>query len=95
MLPGARRRGNMEGMIVALEKELETFQRELPTLLAEEANRGAFALIHGDQIAGVYSTFDAALEAGYDKFGLESFLVKEIVEHEQPRYFSRNLRCPS
>jgi hypothetical protein len=35
------------------------------------------------------------LIAGYDHFGLESFLVKQIVEHEIPLYFSRNVvPCP-
>jgi hypothetical protein len=82
-------------MTVALERELDTFHRQLPDLLRDESNRGRFALIHADAVAGLYPTFDAALAAGYDKFGLEAFLVKEVTDHEEPRYFSRNLRCPS
>src|SRR4051812_25973271 len=58
-----------EGMTVALEKELETFRRELSALLADPANRGQFALVHGDVIAGIYPSFDAALSAGYERFG--------------------------
>jgi hypothetical protein len=81
-------------MTMALEKELETFLRELPTWLVEPLNRGMFALIQGDAVVSLYTTFDAALSAGYDKFGLEPFLVKEVTDHEEPRYFSRNLRCP-
>jgi hypothetical protein len=80
---------------VALEKELETFRRELAALLSDPANRGAFALVHGDSVAGLYPNFDAALTAGYEKFGLAPFLVKEVTDHEEPRYFSRNLRCPT
>jgi hypothetical protein len=82
-------------MAMALETESATFQRELSTLLEDPANRGQFALVRGDNVAGVYPTFEAALSAGYDRFGLDPFLVKEITEHEEPRYFSRNLRCPS
>ena len=82
-------------MAVALEKEMETFRRELPALLADPANRGQFALVHGDAVAGLYPTFEAALSAGYDRFGLSPFLVKEVTDHEEPRYFSRNLRCPT
>jgi hypothetical protein len=82
-------------MAVALDKELETFRRVLPGLLEDPSNRGTFVLIHGDTVAGLYPTFDAALSAGYDKFGLAAFLVKEITEHEEPRYFSRNLRWHS
>jgi hypothetical protein len=80
---------------VALERELETFQRELPALLTDPAKRGKYALAHGDRVEGVYPSVDAALDAGYDHFGLEPFLVKAITEHEEPRYFSRNItRCP-
>jgi len=79
---------------VALEKELETFRRELPGLLNDPANRGTFALVRGEAVVCLYPTFEAALAAGYDKFGLEAFLVKEVTDHEEPRYFSRNLRCP-
>lgn len=85
----------MWGMTVALEKELETFRRELPALLRDAANLGQFALVHGETVAGLYPTFEAALSAGYDKFGLEPFLVKEVADREEPRYFSRNLRCPT
>ena len=80
---------------MALETELATFQRELPALLADPANRGTFALVHGESVAGCFPTFDEALAAGYERFGLAPFLVKEVTDHEEPRYFSRNLRCPT
>lgn len=81
---------------MALEKELETFARELPRLLAKPEQRGQFALVHGDTVDSLWSTLEAGLEAGYDRFGIEPFLVKEVVEREEPQYFSRNLykRCP-
>jgi hypothetical protein len=76
-----------------LSKELNTFQRERAALIADPANLDQFALIHGDLILGLYSSFDAALAAGYDKVGLEPFLVKKITEFDEaPKYFSRNLR---
>jgi hypothetical protein len=81
------------GLPMALEQELDTFRRELPQLLLSDETKGKFALIHADELAGTYSTFEEALEAGYELFGLEQFLVKQAVEHEKPRYFSRNLRC--
>lgn len=76
---------------MALETELATFRRELPKLLADPATRGAFALVCGDAVADCFPTFDAALAAGYDRFGLASFLVKQVVEREAPAYFPRNL----
>jgi hypothetical protein len=78
-----------------LDKEMETFRRELPKLLGDPMNHGMFVLIRGNEVVNVYPSFDAALSVGYDKFGLETFLVKEVIEHEEPRYFSRNLQCPS
>ena len=80
---------------MALEREIETFRRELPALLGDPASRGTFALVQGETIVGLFPTFEAALAAGYDKIGLAPFLVKEVTDHEEPRYFSRNLRCPT
>ena len=83
--------------MASLNTELATFARELDRLLADPENRDGFALIRGENVVGVYPDFDAALSAGYDKFGLEPFLVQQVIEQETPLYFSRNLnhRCPS
>jgi hypothetical protein len=44
-------------------------------------------------VSGVYPTDEAAITAGYEKFGLSAvFLVKLISEIEHPKYFSRNIR---
>jgi hypothetical protein len=74
----------------SLEEELQTFGRQLPHLLKDVENRGKFALVKGESIA-VFPTVDDALDAGYERFGVEPFLVKEITEHEEPRYFSRRI----
>lgn len=73
---------------MALEKELETFKRELPNLLAEE---GKFVVISGDQVAGIYVSYEDALKVAYEKCGLTPFLVKKIQAVEQVQYFSRDL----
>ncbi|MDB5310798.1 MAG: hypothetical protein JWO38_5000 [Gemmataceae bacterium] len=78
---------------MALERELDTFRRELPKLLAVPGNQGRFVLIHGETVAGLYQSFDDGVAAGYDLFGLDSFMVKEVIDHEKPGYFSRNLKC--
>jgi len=76
---------------VALEEELNAFRRELPRLLQQAQNQGKYALVHGGKIEDVLPTIDDALNAGYDRFGLEPFLVQEITDEEKPRYFSRNV----
>lgn len=76
---------------MALEKELETFNRELPNLLAEE---GKYAVIAGDQIMGVYVSYEDALKVGYEKCELKPFLVKKIQAIEQVQFFTRDLVFP-
>ncbi len=82
-------------MATKLANELDAFRKALPTLLADPAKRGQFALMHGDRVAGLYPSVDAALEAGYEKFELSPFLVMEVAERVEPLYFSRNTVCPS
>ena len=78
---------------MALEKELETFKRILPTLLGEE---GKYVVISGEEIVGTFSAYDDALASGYEKCGLKPFLVKKIQAIEQIQYYSRDLAftCP-
>jgi hypothetical protein len=75
--------------IMALEKELETYKRELPTLAASSA--GKFVLIQDSQVMGVFDTYADALKEGYEKFGLTPFLVKQINALEKVHYFTRDI----
>lgn len=78
-----RSKGNM-----ALEKELETYKRELPNLLA---NEGKFALIKGDKVIDFFTSYEDALKAGYKLAGLEPFMVKKIQAIEEVHFFTRNI----
>ena len=78
---------------MALEIELATYQSHLVELLASE---GKFVLIHGQEIGGQFDTYEQAREAGYERYGLVPFLVKQIHRVEPIHYFSRDLpRCRS
>ena len=68
-----------------LEKELETYRRELPRLLQD--HEGQFVLIHGDRVDSFWPTEDAGYEAGCKRFGIEAFLVKQVLRVE-PIHFS-------
>ncbi len=72
-----------------LDQELATFRAKLPDLLRQDAGR--FVLIHGDDVAGVWDTKAAALEEGYQRFGLDAFLVKRIVADEKPLFVPREV----
>ena len=70
-----------------LEKELETYTKKLPELKAE--HEGKFVLIHGEDVVDTFSSYDDAIKAGYQKFNLEPFLVKQIRALEQIQFISR------
>jgi len=73
---------------MALEKELETYKNKLPELKAHE---GKFVLIKGDKVIDMFGTYEDAIKAGYNKFKLEPFLVKQIHTIEQVQFISRFL----
>jgi len=74
-----------------LKKEIIAYRRELPRLLAE-GQGGRFVLIKGDDVLGVWETFDDACQAGYDRFGLgEAFLAQPVDAGDLTRPFPSNL----
>lgn len=76
---------------MALKRELETYLRERPRLLAE-GQLGRFVVIHGDEVLGTFDTLEQALTAGYERYGLdEPFMAREVAETDKPLHFSRNV----
>jgi hypothetical protein len=73
---------------MSLENEIAVYARELPKLIPQS---GRFVLIHGDEVVDTFPDYKAALRAGYEKFGLEPFLVKMIQAVEQVHCFTRDL----
>ena len=71
---------------MALEQELATYKSKLAELAAHE---GKYVLIHGAEVAGVFTAYEDAIKEGYEKFGLEAFLVKRIQTFEQVQLASR------
>ena len=76
---------------MALEKELETYNRELQALLANQGE-GKFVLIQNDNVIDVFGTYEDALKEGYKTFGVTTpFLVKQISGIEQVQCFTRDI----
>jgi hypothetical protein len=72
---------------MALEKELATYQKHLPDWREHD---GKFVLIHQDTVVDMFSSYDDAIKAGYQQFGLDRpFLVKQIQTIEQVQFISR------
>jgi hypothetical protein len=73
-----------------LKTELETYEQNKANLLGKE---GKFVLIRGTEVAGTWDTYEDALQAGYQKYGIAPFLVKQIQGTERVQFFTRGL-CP-
>lgn len=71
---------------MALEREIETYNRKLLELRAHE---GKWVLIHGETVEDTFSTYEDAVKAGYQKCGLSPFLVKQIHTIEQAQFITR------
>ena len=65
-----------------LSVEIETFNANKDRLLAEAT--GKFALVIGKEIAGTFVSERDALNEGYKRVGNHPFLVKKIVQFENP-----------
>jgi hypothetical protein len=75
-----------------LEQERATYEGRKGELLK---NEGQFVLIRGEEVAGIWPTFELALEAGYERFGAVPFMVKQIRAVEPVYQVSRDvLPCP-
>ena len=76
--------------VTHLQKELETYETKKQALLSE--GEGKFVAIHGDDVLGVWDTYEDALKAGLAKCGPRTpFLVKQISGIDQILYISRDV----
>lgn len=69
-----------------LERELATYRDKLPELVQHE---GKYVLIHGDSVVDTFASYQDALRQGYRQFGLEPFLVKQILSTERIHFVTR------
>jgi hypothetical protein len=72
-----------------LRQELETFDAHRAELLGQAL--GKYALVHTDQIVGVFDTEADAIREGYRQFGNVPYLVKKITPVDIPERFASNL----
>ena len=73
------------GKPVVLDRELKTYADRLPDLLAHE---GKFVLIQEGDVAGFFDAYADAVQAGYERYGLRPFLVKQVQAVEQVQFIS-------
>jgi len=66
---------------MALEQEISFFEQNRKEWFQLYPNK--FALVKGQKLIGVFDTAQAATEQGVVSFGLDSFLIRRIEEHER------------
>ena len=74
---------------MALEREKATYWSKLPEFV--RSAEGRYVVIHGEEVAGFEDTYEKALDLGYDRYGLNGFLVHKVASVEPVHYFSRDL----
>ena len=84
-----QRKAIMAGAVVMFEQEIKVYEKEKNGVL--KGQEGKYVLIQGDQIAGIWETYEDAVKAGYLEFALKPFFVKQIQQVEQVFSFTRNL----
>jgi hypothetical protein len=74
-----------------LKKALETYEKNRLVLASQGVGR--FVLIYLENIEGVWDTYEDALKAGYEKYGVDGgFLVKKILGPiDGIQFFTRDL----
>ena len=76
-----------------LHKAWNTYRREVGRLLAE-GHEGKHVLIKDDAVVGLYESWDAAREAGLQRYVLSPFLVHQVQTREPIlRLRGHNLPC--
>jgi hypothetical protein len=72
--------------MTTFQAELAYFDAHLADLLRDA--EGKYAVIKDSELLGIFESENAAVRAGFQRFGNESFLVKHIVEAEVPLNFT-------
>ena len=67
---------------VDFSREEAAYERERARLVREHLGR--IALIHGDEVVGVFSTIGEAIWQGYQRFGNDQTMLKEIRDPDPP-----------
>ena len=69
-----------------LSRENAAFERERERLVRDHP--GKIALIHEDQVAGVFANVDDALVEGYRRFGMARMIFREITVADEPEFIT-------
>jgi hypothetical protein len=66
-----------------LDRERAVYLRERDRLI-ESGHLGRWVVIRGEELVGVFDSFDDAMSAGYDRFGLDEVFMARQVARTDP-----------
>lgn len=72
------------------QKNLDFFQKELPSLLKNVAYHGKFVVINNEQIKGSYDSFESALSFAVSNFSTNDFIIQQVVDDKERINFIRS-----
>ena len=80
---------------MSFDKASQLYEERLPDLLKE--GEGSFVVIANNSIAGIFPSFESALDSGYKNFEAGEFMIKEIRAQERVEMISCgvSLACPA
>jgi hypothetical protein len=64
----------------SFEADVSAYLKALPSQISQ--NEGKFALVGGGKLIDVFDSEAAAMQAGYQRFGMRGFLVQEITRFD-------------
>lgn len=70
-----------------LADEARTFNDNVEAWAAE--HDGEFVLLRGTALIGFFPAYEEALEAGYERFGLAPFFVRQVRYPQRPHLITR------
>ncbi len=73
-------------MAEPLREETRTYEAHVAQWTEHE---GQFVLIHGSDVIGFYESYEEALTAGYERFGVAAFFVREVRQQPPVQFVSR------
>jgi len=63
----------------SLSTEEKFFEDHVTEWCEKENHEGKWALIKGRKLVGVYEEYDEAVRQGFERFGLEPFMISQIL----------------
>lgn len=76
---------------MSLNLEYKTYQEKHQDQDWVSRHKGKYVLIKGDEVIRSFDSYSDALREGYDRFGLEPFLVMQVQPLGQAHFISRYL----